>query len=248
MLRALTTQSIKIFLEDGVGPKTGLIPADFSGGNIFIYKTDGTKITVPLVLMTNLFEEDSTDSPGSYSFIITGTDLDQEGYYTFSFQPAALAFKAQLYRDYVSSVPTQITQLSTDMATVLSVLPVTTIATQTDVITNETNIRGVDARDLSVIAGAGFAPTDSLVAIKSAISGSASSVWEELLNSHNNLNTFGELLNILYAVLLNRIKIDTTVNKMFLYKADNTLLKTYDLFDPNGFPSGVNVTERAKAV
>jgi hypothetical protein len=248
MLRALITQSIKIFLEDGVGPKTGLVPADFSGGNIFIYKADGTKITLPLVALSNFIEEDSTDAPGSYSFIITGTDLDQEGYYTFSFQPAAAAFKSQLYKDYVSNVPSQISQLSVDMATVIAVLPATTIAAYTDIIASEANIRGVDSRDLSVMAGAGFAPTDSLVAIKAAISSSPSSTWEELLTSHNNLNTFGELLNILYAVLLNRIKIDTTLNKMFLYKADNTLLKTYDLFDPNGFPSGVNVTERAKAV
>lgn len=248
MLRQNIQERIKKTLKDSLGFKTGLVETDFTASSIYLYKNDGTSSTIVLNLGVNFFEVDPVLSPGLYEFVIPNTDLDQIGQVSISFSPSAAAFIQDYFIETVSKIEESTAQIALDTAAIVALLPATTIAAYTDVLLSETNIRGVDNRDLSVIAGAGFAPTDSLVAIKSAISSSPASVWEELLASHNNLNTFGELLNILYAVLLNRIKIDTTLNKMFLYKADNTLLKSYDLFNPSGFPSGVNVTERAKAV
>lgn len=249
MLRGLTTQSIKIFLEDLVGPKTGLLTTDFSGGNIFLYKPDGTKITVSLSAGTNYFEEDSTDSPGSYRFVISATDLDEEGYYTLSFQPAAAAFKAQLYKDYVSFVPLETATIDANVTSIVAVLPGTTIAAATDVSTSTSSIKGVDNRDLSVIAGAGFNATDSLVAIKAAIGTSPGAVWDELLTSHTTANSYGSMMQVLDAVIENRIKIDTVLKKMYLYDpTSTTIIKTYSLYDPTGAPTAVNVTERSKGI
>lgn len=127
-------------------------------------------------------------------------------------------------------------------------------ATTADVNAARDSIKGPDNRDLTQMAGAGFVSgNDSLIALKSAITAVAGAtaglVFEELLNIHTTPNTFGEFMNILAAIMLNRVRIDKLTKTLTVFAADNvTPLKTYPLYDLNGNPALLNASERGKGV
>lgn len=241
MLRASTDNKIKILLKDSMGaPVPGLVTADFSASNIFLYKPDNTKVTITLS-GANFAEVDATDAPGIYSFLLLAANLDQAGQYTVQINPAAAAFTSVTYFDDCSPLEANVTST-------VALLPGTTIASAVNVTSAITSIKGVDSRDLSTIAGTGFSPSDSLNAIKAAVSTLPSDAWDETLSGHNTSATFGELLNLLNAILFQRIKIDKVAKTLELFAPDNTtVLKTYSLYDINGMPAYQNITERSKA-
>ena len=104
------------------------------------------------------------------------------------------------------------------------------------------------------MAGAGFvSANESLVALKTAILGVgpavAGQVFDELLAAHLVPSSFGEFMNILSAIMLNRVKIDKNTKTLVVYQADNvTPLKTYPLYDLNSNPALLNASERGKGV
>ena len=105
---------------------------------------------------------------------------------------------------------------------------------------------------MTQIAGAGFvSANDSLVALKTAIGAvagtTAAQVFDELLNIHILPGSFGEFMNILSAIMLNRVRMDKLTKTLTVYQADNvTPLKTYPLYDLNGNPALLNASERGK--
>lgn len=157
-----------------------------------------------------------------------------------------------------ASISADITSIKADTTTTVAVLPLTTIASANNITTAEANIetsiKGPDNRDLTQMAGAGFvSANDSLIALKSTIIGisgaTAAAVLDELLNIHILPGSFGEFMNILSAIMLNRVKIDKLTKTLTVYQADNvTPLKTYPLYDLNGNPALLNASERGKGV
>lgn len=153
-------------------------------------------------------------------------------------------------------VDTNLIKLDTS-ATVVK-LPATTMASAVDVTTAATgvttSVKGPDNRDLTQMAGAGFvSANESLVALKTAILGVgtavAGQVFDELLAAHLVPSSFGEFMNILSAIMLNRVKIDKNTKTLIVYQADNvTPLKTYPLYDLNSNPALLNASERGKGV
>ena len=127
-------------------------------------------------------------------------------------------------------------------------------ATTADVNAARDSIKGPDNRDLTQMAGAGFvSANDSLIALKTAIGGvagaTAAQVFDELLNLHVAPGSFGEFMNILSAIMLNRVRMDKLTKTLTVFQADNvTPLKTYSLYDLNGNPALLNASERGKAV
>jgi hypothetical protein len=249
MLRRSTAERIKILIRDQFGdPKTGLVAADFQGTAIYVIKADGTVTTISLVLATNFFEVNSTTAPGVYEFILTTASLAQYGQVIVSFQPAvALTFSPTYLQDWVDDAVTAV-KAKTDL---LPSVP----ASQGDVTSATSSIKGTQNLDISTIAGGALfnSVTDNLHALKTAITGVgtgvANAVWEELLNTHINPGTFGELLNLLNSVLTNRVKIDRATKSLTVFAADSvTPLKTYQLFDINGAAADVTAAERRKAV
>jgi hypothetical protein len=127
-------------------------------------------------------------------------------------------------------------------------------ATTADVNAARDSIKGPDNRDLTQMAGAGFvSANDSLIALKTAIGGvagaTAAQVFDELLNLHIAPGSFGEFMNILSAIMLNRVRMDKLTKTLTVFQADNvTPLKTYPLYDLNGNPALLNASERGKAI
>lgn len=127
-------------------------------------------------------------------------------------------------------------------------------ATTADVNAARDSIKGPDGRDLTQLAGAGFvSASDSHVALKAAITAisgaTAAAIFEELLALHMTPNTFGEFMNILSAIMLNRVRIDKLTKTLTVFQADNiTPLKTYPLYDLNGNPALLNASERGKGI
>lgn len=127
-------------------------------------------------------------------------------------------------------------------------------ATTADVNAARDSIKGPDNRDLTQMAGAGFvSANDSLIALKTAIGGvagaTAAQVFDELLNLHVAPGSFGEFMNILSAIMLNRVRMDKLTKTLTVFQADNvTPLKTYSLYDLNGNPALLNASERGKAI
>jgi len=127
-------------------------------------------------------------------------------------------------------------------------------ATTADVNAARDSIKGPDNRDLTQMAGAGFvSANDSLIALKTAIGGvagaTAAQVFDELLNLHVAPGSFGEFMNILSAIMLNRVRMDKLTKTLTVFQADNvTPLKTYSLYDLNGNPALLNASERGKGV
>lgn len=127
-------------------------------------------------------------------------------------------------------------------------------ATTADVNAARDSIKGPDNRDLTQMAGAGFvSANDSLIALKTSIGGvagaTAAQVFDELLNLHVAPGSFGEFMNILSAIMLNRVRMDKLTKTLTVFQADNvTPLKTYSLYDLNGNPALLNASERGKAV
>lgn len=125
-------------------------------------------------------------------------------------------------------------------------------ATTADITAARDSIKGPDNRDLTQIAGAGFiSANESLVALKTAIGAvagaTASQVFDELLNIHILPGSFGEFMNILSAIMLNRVRIDKLTKTLTVFQTDNvTPLKTYPLYDLNGNPALLNASERGK--
>ena len=251
MFRLNTIESLTFILRDSVGaPVTGALAADFKGGNLFLYKADNTKVSIALILGTNFYEVDATDSPGLYSIVIPASSLSQLGTVTFSIQPAAAVFVSQVIEKTVSNIPD--VKSKTDLigtASVSSLADVTTAVTAA-----RDAIRGAQSLDISTIAGGvSFIPTDSLHNLKQTLMGFnttlAAAVWEELLASHLTPNTLGELMNILLGVLTHRIKVDNVSKQLILYRADSTTVwKTYNLYDLQSQPATLTATERQKAV
>jgi hypothetical protein len=141
-----------------------------------------------------------------------------------------------------------------DTAATVVKLPATTMASAVDVTASTTSVKGPDNRDLTQMAGAGFvSANESLVALKTAILGVgtavAGQVFDELLAAHLVPSSFGEFMNILSAIMLNRVKIDKNTKTLIVYQADNvTPLKTYPLYDLNSNPALLNASERGKGV
>lgn len=127
-------------------------------------------------------------------------------------------------------------------------------ATTADVNAARDSIKGPDNRDLTQMAGAGFvSANDSLIALKTSIGGvagaTAAQVFDELLNLHVAPGSFGEFMNILSAIMLNRVRMDKLTKTLTVFQADNvTPLKTYSLYDLNGNPALLNASERGKAI
>jgi hypothetical protein len=125
-------------------------------------------------------------------------------------------------------------------------------ATTADITAARDSIKGPDNRDLTQIAGAGFiSANESLVALKTAIGAvagaTAAQVFDELLNIHILPGSFGEFMNILSAIMLNRVRIDKLTKTLTVFQTDNvTPLKTYPLYDLNGNPALLNASERGK--
>ncbi len=148
--------------------------------------------------------------------------------------------------------------IKVDTAATVAKLPATTISSAVDVTTATTSVttsvKGPDNRDLTQMAGAGFvSANESLVALKTAILGVgtavAGQVFDELLTAHLVPSSFGEFMNILSAIMLNRVKIDKNTKTLVVYQADNvTPLKTYPLYDLNSNPALLNASERGKGV
>ena len=141
-----------------------------------------------------------------------------------------------------------------DTAATVVKLPATTMASAVDVTASTTSVKGPDNRDLTQMAGAGFvSANESLVALKTAILGVgtavAGQVFDELLAAHLVPSSFGEFMNILSAIMLNRVKIDKNTKTLVVYQADNvTPLKTYPLYDLNSNPALLDASERGKGV
>ena len=248
MFRLNTIESLTFILRDSVGaPVTGALAADFKGGNLFLYKADNTKVSIALILGTNFYEVDATDSPGLYSVVIPASSLSQLGTVTFSIQPAAAVFVSQVIEKTVSNISSKTDLIGT--ASVSSLADVTTAVNAA-----RDAIRGAQSLDISTIAGGvSFIPTDSLHNLKQTLMGFnttlAAAVWEELLASHLTPNTLGELMNILLGVLTHRIKVDNVSKQLILYRADSTTVwKTYNLYDLQSQPATLTATERQKAV
>lgn len=141
-----------------------------------------------------------------------------------------------------------------DTAATVAKLPATTISSAVDVTNSTSSVKGPDNRDLTQMAGAGFvSANESLVALKTAILGVgpavAGQVFDELLAAHLVPSSFGEFMNILSAIMLNRVKIDKNTKTLVVYQTDNvTPLKTYPLYDLNSNPALLNASERGKGV
>ncbi len=278
MLRLNTAERIKVVLKDALGvPVTGLVAIDFKASSVYLYKSDGSKTTIALTLGVNLFEADATDGPGIYEILLTSTHTNTLGPITVSIQPALVLFVATYFQDVVdgiahtlgtptgASVSIDIANVLLDTANILvdtaatvAKLPATTMASAVDVTTAATgvttSVKGPDNRDLTQMAGAGFvSANESLVALKTAILGVgpavAGQVFDELLAAHLVPSSFGEFMNILSAIMLNRVKIDKNTKTLVVYQADNvTPLKTYPLYDLNSNPALLNASERGKGV
>ena len=252
MLRQSTNENIQVILKTSLGvPVTGLVAADFKASSIYLYKANSTKITIALTLGANLFEIDSGDAPGAYSIAIPAANLDQLGVISFSIQPAAAAFAATYLTDYVYVEETAILaaiKAKTDL------VGTTSVASQSDVTSARDSVKGAQLLDISTVAGGvAFISADNLhnirLAINAVTTGIATTVWDELLAGHLIPNSLGELMNILSAVLVNRIKINKITKTMDLYLADSTTIwKSYSLQDLQGLPSTINSSERLKAV
>lgn len=252
MLRQSTNENIQVILKTSLGvPVTGLVAADFKASSIYLYKANSTKVTIALTLGANLFEVDSGDAPGTYSIAIPAANLDQLGVVSFSIQPAAAAFAATYLTDYVyveETATLAAIKAKTDLVGTISV------ASQSDVTSARDSVKGAQLLDISTISGgASFITADNLHNIRLAINavptGIANTVWDELLAGHLIPNSLGELMNILAAVLVNRIKINKVTKTMDLYLADSTTIwKSYSLQDLQGLPSTINSSERLKAV
>lgn len=233
MLRRNTIERIKVLIKDGVGnPVTGLVAADFKGTSIFLYKSSGAKTTIALTLGVNLFELDSTDSPGIYEFVLSASNTDTLGELILSIQPMAAAFESTYFFD---SVEESISSIDLNSAV--------------------SSIKGANNIDISQIAGGAFfnAAQDNLHVIKQSILAIpvniASSTWDETMTLHNNSGTMGELMNLMSAISNNRVKIDRTTHSLKLYAADNvTVLKSYNLYDITGQAADVLASERMKGV
>lgn len=247
MLRQNTNENIQIVLRDSLGVLvTGAVAADFKGGDIFLYKADNTKVTISLTLGANLFEIDATDAPGVYSITIPAANLNQLGVVSFSIQPDTATFVGIYLTDYVYVDQT---------ATLAAIKAKTDVSSsQTDVTAARDSIKGAQLLDISQIAGgATFITADNLhnirLAINAVTTGIAATIWNELLASHLVPNSMGELMNILQAILINRIKINKVTKTMDLYLADSTTIwKSYPLQDLSGLPATINASERLKAV
>lgn len=278
MLRLNTAERIKVVLKDALGvPVTGLVAIDFKASSVYLYKSDGSKTTIALTLGVNLFEADATDGPGIYEILLTNTHTNTLGPIAVSIQPALALFVATYFQDVVdgiahtlgtptgASVSIDIANVLLDTANILvdtaatvAKLPATTISSAVDVTTAATgvttSVKGPDNRDLTQMAGAGFvSANESLVALKTAILGVgpavAGQVFDELLAAHLVPSSFGEFMNILSAIMLNRVKIDKNTKTLVVYQADNvTPLKTYPLYDLNSNPALLNASERGKGV
>lgn len=247
MLRQNTNENIQVVLKTTLGvPVTGLVAADFKSSSIYLYKANSTKVTIALTLGANLFEVDATDAPGVYSIAIPSANLDQLGTISFSIQPAAAAFAAIYFTDYVF-----VEQTST-LAAIKTKTDVS--SSQTDITSARDSIKGAQLLDISTIAGgASFITADNLhnirLAVNAVTTGVAASIWNELLVGHLIPNSIGELMNVLSAVLLNRIKINKVSKTLDLYLADSTTVwKSYSLQDLQGLPATINASERLKAV
>ena len=274
MLRLNTAERIKVVLKDALGvPVTGLVAIDFKASSVYLYKSDGSKTTIALTLGVNLFEADATDGPGIYEILLTSTHTNTLGPITVSIQPALALFVATYFQDVVdgiaytlgtptgASVSIDIANVLLDTANILvdtaatvAKLPATTISSAVDVTNSTSSVKGPDNRDLTQMAGAGFvSANESLVALKTAILGVgpavAGQVFDELLAAHLVPSSFGEFMNILSAIMLNRVKIDKNTKTLVVYQADNvTPLKTYPLYDLNSNPALLNASERGKGV
>jgi len=278
MLRLNTAERIKVVLKDALGvPVTGLVAIDFKASSVYLYKADGSKTTIALTLGVNLFEADATDGPGIYEILLTSTHTNTLGPIAVSIQPALALFVATYFQDVVdgiaytlgtptgASVSIDIANVLLDTANILVdtaatvvKLPATTMASAVDVTTAATgvitSVKGPDNRDLTQMAGAGFvSANESLVALKTAILGVgtavAGQVFDELLAAHLVPSSFGEFMNILSAIMLNRVKIDKNTKTLIVYQADNvTPLKTYPLYDLNSNPALLDASERGKGV
>ena len=252
MLRQSTNENIQVILKTSLGvPVTGLVAADFKASSIYLYKANSTKVTIALTLGANLFEVDATDSPGLFSIAIPSANLDQLGVVSFSIQPAAAAFAATYLTDYVyveETATLTAIKAKTDLG------GTTSVASLADVTSARDLIKAAQPRSISDVAGgASFILADNLHNIRLAINavptGIANTVWDELLAGHLIPNSLGELMNILSAVLVNRIKINKVTKTMDLYLADSTTIwKSYSLQDLQGLPSTINSSERLKAV
>lgn len=274
MLRLNTAERIKVVLKDSLGaPVTGLVAIDFKASSVYLYKADGTKTTIALTLGVNLFEADATDGPGIYEILLTSAHTDTLGPLAISVQPAVALFVATYFQDVVdgiaytlgtptgASVSVDIANVLLDTANILvdtaatvAKLPATTISSAVDVTASTTSVKGPDNRDLTQMAGAGFvSANESLVALKTAILGVgaavAGQVLDELMATHLIPGSFGEFMNILSAIMLNRVMIDKNTKTLIVYQADNvTPLKTYPLYDLNSNPALLNASERGKGV
>jgi len=89
MLRLNTSERIKIAMKDIYGNfKTGLVAADFLNSRVQIVKGDGTTSLVSLALNTNLFEVDSTNSPGLYEILLSTINTNTLGQFSLTAVPA----------------------------------------------------------------------------------------------------------------------------------------------------------------
>ena len=118
MLRLNTSERIKVVLKDiNDNFKTGLVAADFLNSRVQITKGDGSTSFINLVLNTNLFEVDTTNSPGLYEILLSTTDTNTLGQLTVSIQPSTSAFLA-LFHNMVVQV--NLSTIDTNVSNVYS--------------------------------------------------------------------------------------------------------------------------------
>ena len=194
MLRLNTSERIKVVLKDINGNfKTGLVVADFLNSRVQITKGDGSTSFINLVLNTNLFEVDTTNSPGLYEILLSTTDTNTLGQLTVSVQPATSAFLALFHNMVVqvnlstidtnvgdiysrigaptnASIAADIAAVKSDTNDIVSKLPATTISSASDVSSSVTTINSHVDTKFGGIEGAGFSTlTDSLKVISDNI-------------------------------------------------------------------------------
>lgn len=248
---------------------TGIVVADIKNGRCQVIKSTGVTVNIALVLNTNFFEIDSTNSPGLYHILIPNTATDVVGPLQYSIYPNATAFLSSNYTETVQAdLSGNITAIKakTDLipAVPASQGDVTGAVTSikggsnkdntqitTAITAAQVSIKGVSDVDLTQIAGTGFSTaSDSLKQLSTAVSnistnGVAAAVWDTVRSLHVTSGTFGEALRIVVQALRGHVRIDTLNNTLIVYQEDNTTpLYTSALRDPSGNAASIYATDR----
>lgn len=245
-----TAVRVPVKLQNATGDdKTGIVVADILNSKAQVIKANGTKADINLVLNTNWFELDSTQSKGVYQLLIPSNLTDILGPLMYTIYPAV----AGTFNSFTGSIDVIDTAIFTTIKNKTDLLGTTSVATQADVTGARDSIKGGSNIDLTAVAGTGFnTTTDSLKQLSVALAALKTTdvenaVWNALMSSHTTNNTFGHVLKIIKAALFNRAIVDIQNNVLKVYDDDSTtVLYTCSLKDPLGNPANIYATERLK--